>query len=1027
MLQPNEFKIYNASAGAGKTYTLVKEFLAILLTSDQPYKFESILAITFTNKAANEMKQRIVGQLVEFSSEDYISNETLQNWANELNLSPEILHERSKNVLTNILHNYSKFSVSTIDKFNLRLMKSFAQDLGVSVNFNVEMDLEALLEDAVNQLFSQIGEDETLTQVLIEIALDNLQEDKSWDITRELINNSKSLYSDSHIEKVAQLQKFDLNEFNEFRKIVYQKVYTLKSSLKKITQEVEDIMKNNQLSVDDFSYGKGGFISFFLKFQNDKFEFPTDRAYAFVENTDPKKYCGGKASAHARATIPDLAPKLKEYFHQANDLVKELTLFSGIQKTITSMSVLNEVEKAVEAIKENQNIVLISEFNKIISATLRKQPSGFIYERIGNKFHHYFIDEFQDTSILQWENLFPLIENARGTSDTVMLVGDPKQSIYRWRGGNPEQMISLIDQKEKLGINVENLPRNWRSYDNIIHFNNDFYTKLAEYLPQELYKELYITGNQQLSNHKKGGYVQLDFIVKSSTAELEEFTHQQIFENIQSIIEQGFDYKDIAILHRKNQQGKLIAEFLSQQNIPLISAESLLLQNSPEIQLIELFLRTISNEDDLISRSQFILKLNELQIIEFEDITQEILQINQQNLTFLKEFLAKQNINIQFVFQPSLSLYDLVEKIIYAFHLGQKNNAYIQYFLDFVLEYSMQNEYNLAKFLSFWEEKKEKLSISLPEGNNAVTLMTIHKSKGLEFPVVILPFADWGDRTENPQFWIPIKNENLPFDEFLMNTFGKLENVSPEIAAIIHKERDEELLDNINMLYVATTRAVEQLYIITTKQEKEVKGIANYFNLIFGQSESNAIIGEKRRVSTPKHEKIQSENIPLTFENWEQKVQISKESSKRWQRKKSIVYGELVHELMKFIQTEKDIQPTLRSAVRKGLIQETETEILQTQMQEIISHPLLKKYFNSEIETISERDFINDLGEIFRPDRLAISNETCTIIDYKTGNESEQHLDQIRNYALNLEKLGWQINQKLIVYIHEKVHVKEVI
>lgn len=1028
MLQPNEFKIYNASAGAGKTYTLVKEFLSLLLTTDQAYKFESILAITFTNKAANEMKQRIIERLREFSQDNYFENKILLSWAEELGISPEILHERSKKILTQILHNYSKFSVSTIDKFNLRLMKTFAQDLGLSINFNVEMDVETLLEKAVHQLFSKIGEDEALTQLLIEIALDNLQDGKSWDMTYDLIKNSKSLYSDTHLEKLKKLQQYDLQQFKSYRRIVNQKVSQHKNALKYITEEVSNLLRENQLSVEDFNYGKSGFINFFLKFSIDKFELPSERAQTWVENIDPQKYCSKKATTYAQDTIANLAPILKERYYQAIKTIKNLTLLRGVQKTISAISVLNEVEKAVENIKQDENVLLISEFNKLISSTIQKQPSGFIYERIGNKFHHYFIDEFQDTSILQWQNLWPLVENARASSDTVMLVGDAKQSIYRFRDGNPEQMMNLIDDADALNINVENLPKNWRSHQQIIEFNNFFYSSLVNSLPTDSYKELYKIGNQQLPNDKTGGYVQINFLEKihHETESYKEANFNQILANIQNILAQGFSLNEIAILHRTGSDGREIAEFLALNNIPVISAESLLVKNSPEIQFLELFYKTISNEEDLISRSEFMLKLEELKLFEFDDLTKEIQELVQGNLYHFVNYFSKKNIQLNFIFHPSISLYDFTEKTIHAFGLGQNGNAHLQNFLDFILEYSIQNEYNLKEFLTYWDEKKDKESISLPNGIDAITLMTIHKSKGLEFPVVILPFVDWGGSIKDPKFWIPLKEEELPFDEFLMTSFTDLENISPEIDFILDKEKNEDLLDNLNMLYVATTRAIEQLYICTPIVKDDNKSVAKYFNIVFDNTQPKITFGEAVRISNKKENISTNQEINLVYNKWESKIQISKESSKRWKKRKSIVYGELVHELMQSIAKKSQIPQALQHAAKTGLINLTEVNSLEKLIDQIVSHPLLEKYFSQSYETISERDFIDDLGEIYRPDRLFIKDKKCTILDYKTGNPNDKHIAQIDKYAVNLEKLGYEIDQKLIVYISDQVEVKEV-
>lgn len=1031
MLQPNEFKIYNASAGAGKTYTLVREYLSILFTDTDPYKFESILAITFTNKAANEMKQRILEKLVEFSSEDYKEITDLKSLSNELNLLPETIHLRSREILSKILHNYSRFSVSTIDKFNLRLMKSFAQDMGLSVNFNVEMDLETLLEESVNQLFSKIGEDELLTSVLIEIAVDNLEENRSWDITRELISNAKGLYSDTHLEKLGELQKYDLAEFNRFRKIVYQKVSSKKNQLKQIAQEVLDLIKQNGIALDEFSGGRSGIPGFFVKFLNDNFEFPTVTHLKNIENTDPGKFAAGKASEVSANAVQNIFPEIKSLFYKALETLQDLPLWEGIQKTVAALSIINEVEKSVETIKDDNNVLLISEFNKLISSNLQKQPSGFIYERIGNRFHHYFIDEFQDTSTLQWQNLNPLIENARADSDTVMLVGDAKQSIYRFRGGNPEQMVKLINEKDEKNITVENLPKNWRSYENIIKFNNQFYTFIAENLPKEDYKKLYLEGNNQEINNKKGGYVQLNFIEKNDGTEIyQEDTLNQILENIKSSVRQGFQYSEITVLHRTNAHGKLIAEFLSQQNIPVISAESLLVANSNEIQLIELFFKVISNEEDLASKAQFLTMLNELEKIKIEDLTSEIQLILEKGLIHLKDYLIQYQLDINFVFEPSLSLYDFTEKIILNFGLAKNGNAYVQYFLDFVLEYSMQNEYNLKRFLEYWEEKKAKLSVSMPEGINAINLMTIHKSKGLEFPVVILPFADWGERgVQNPKFWVPLKEEELPFEEFIVDAFGNLENVSPEIAQIIENEKNEFELDNLNMLYVATTRAVEQLYIITQKlkSDSKNKGVSAYFNNYIPNSENEVVPeGEKGRISIPKKEKNESEKIQFVSEKWNEKISISKESSKRWRKKKSIVYGELIHDFMKFIHSEKDIEPALQSIINSGLIQKNESVEIRDLIFEIVNHPQLNSYFSDDYQSVNERDFINEFGEVYRPDRISYQGNICSIIDYKTGDALEKHIQQINLYAENLQKMGYGIKEKLLVYIGNEIDVKRV-
>src|SRR5690606_11969158 len=531
-----------------------------------------------------------------------------------------------------------------------------------SSNFNVEMDLNLLLENAVNLLYSKIGEDELLTSVLVENALDNLNENRSWDITRDLIKNSETLYADKHLANLAMLQKFSLGEFNEFRKTVFQNVKNTKNDLVQIGNSALKLMESNGIQIEDFAYGKTGFIGFFIHLANEKFDFPGNRHTNFKEITDSTKFTSAKASSHAKSMIPEIVPQLFELSDNAIKLLKNLVLWEGIQKTVVSLSVINEVEKSLKELKSEQNIIPISEFNKIISENLREQPSGFIYERIGNRFHHYFIDEFQDTSQLQWENFSPLLENARSTSDTIMLVGDPKQSIYRWRGGNPDLMINLIETSEQQKITLENLPKNWRSFDQIIDFNNQFYTFCADSISNENYKNLYRNGNKQISNHKKGGYVEIQLIEKTDTEQYTADTLQKILEFITNLLNLGFDYQDIAIIHRTKSQGKLIAGFLAENQIPLVSSESLLVKNSPEIQILECFFKWISNTEDLPATSSCLIQLNHYKNFNSEDFNLDLKNLIHQTQVFTFDFLKSQTIDLEFMNQPSISLYDFTEK-----------------------------------------------------------------------------------------------------------------------------------------------------------------------------------------------------------------------------------------------------------------------------------------------------------------------------------------------------------------------------
>ncbi len=450
MLVKNKINLYDASAGSGKTYTLVKEIVTILLQSPKPDAFKNVLAVTFTNKAANEMKERILEDLHEFSSDQYASSTKLQDIAQDLNVDIDVLHERSKAILSSILHNYSQFAISTIDKFNLRLMRSFAADLGLSMNFDVEMNVEELLNESVDIMFSQLEEDGTLTQILSELALDNLTNDKYWDLSRDMVGNAKLLMKDQFLNEIDKLKNIPLEDFNDFRQELGDRLKKIEKQLKSNAKQVLNEVENLGLSEGDFYGGANkAIVKFFQKHANGNLAFPTTTHEEVIEE---EKYTSGKANADAKAKIEAYFPTLKSRYYESLELLIERNFWEKIYSTSKPFTVFNEIDKVVDEIKMDNNLLLISDFNEILSKNLKKQSVDFIYERIGNRFENYFVDEFQDTSRLQWENLTPLLDNALAQDDTVMIVGDPKQSIYRFKGGDTNLMLELMNGEKALFI-----------------------------------------------------------------------------------------------------------------------------------------------------------------------------------------------------------------------------------------------------------------------------------------------------------------------------------------------------------------------------------------------------------------------------------------------------------------------------------------------------------------------------------------------------------------------------------------------
>ena len=1030
MLQAGDFKIYNASAGAGKTYTLVKEFISLLLKDESVYRFEHILAITFTNKAANEMKERIIETLEELADTSKTFDDYILTLSAELNLEPTIIQERSRKILIAILHNYSKFSISTIDKFNLRLMKSFAQDLGLSMNFDVEMNTQEIIEESVDLLYSKIGEDQKLTETMISIAIDNMDDNKSWDIRKSLSSDTVNISNDRNLEQLENLRNVSLDDFVAYRKTIFDDVKTLKEGIKLVGDSFFEILKANGISANELPGKSRGVAAFFTKLQ--KYD-----GAGIIQPTDAniKDIEGGYLDKVKDATAEQIFPDIKALFVHAQSINDKLILLSNIQKNISSISLINEVEKSLESIKKESNVLLINEFNTKISKHLRDQPANFIYERIGSRYNHYFIDEFQDTSTLQWQNFDPLIENARAQSDTIMLVGDAKQSIYRWRGGNPAQMIGLIENKEDLNIKVQELDTNWRSHENIIQFNNELYSYIAPQLNLEGFQQLYKDGNKQNSNFRKDGYVHIQFIeqLERSKDQFKEENLTYVLDYINQCKANGFSLSDIAILVRSNAQGIAIAKHLTENEIVVISNEALLLKNSYEIQLLEYLFKIAANQLDEQSKIRFIMVAYELELFASDDLTSTIEKAINNKLDGFLNLMKELNIDLTFIKNENLSLYDFTEKAIRALNLEEKSPAYILTFLDVILEYTSKNESDLNSFLEYWQTAKDKSSVKTPKGVDAVQIMTIHKSKGLEFPVVIIPFLDWTPK--NNKIWIPLeKTEVNPFDNFYLGINNDLKTIQNEsIRTAIQEEENLVQMDEINTLYVATTRAKEQLFLIALKPKEtsKTKTIANYIQDYVsskGVTEDTAILfGTPKRLSEIKTKPNDSTEIKLHSLDWNNKLSVNTNSERSQKKLELTEYANAIHNVLAQIKTTDDVDKAIELEHQRGTISAENLQRIKKGIEIILSDSVLVPYFAKGLKVLNERDFIDASGEIFRADRVVIDNENnCTIIDYKTGQPETTHHFQINQYASFFQQLGYTIKEKLLIYIdeaHEKVNI----
>ena len=1038
------FKVFNASAGSGKTFNLVKSYLKLLFKTENIFGFRNILAMTFTNKAVGEMKERILKKLKDFSEETVLDgNDAMFNaLCLELSLQPEYVNKKAKTLLSTIMHNYAAFDISTIDGFNHRLIRTFAYDLKLPINFEVELDTEALLNEAVDSLIAKAGTDKKLTKILIDFAIEKADDDKSWDISNDLNKIAKKLTNENDIPHIKEaLKDKTLDDFESLKTSLIKQIKSTENQIIDNAKSILTTFENNGLTKADFSRG-----TLFNHFEKASL-LQTNGLYnnQLESNIEENKVYTTKLDANKKDIIDSLLPEIGLTYKTIKAAVYNLTFLKAIYKNVTPLSVLNAINTELQLIKDNENKLLISEFNTLISNQLKDQPTPFIYERIGEKFRHYFIDEFQDTSEMQWNNLIPLIENSltaenlKGEKGSTMIVGDAKQAIYRWRGGKAEQFIDLTEDKNPFPVNKKliELEENYRSHKNIVNFNNSFFKYISNTsFRNEHYANLYKKANQN-PTIKEEGYVSFQFLdLKESEDDKETLYAKETYNTLKKCLDNGYDLKDICVLVRKKKEGIAVANYLSENDIKIMSSETMLIDNSESVQLINNILRLLVNPNNFEVRINVLHYL--ASIFNVEDKHTFFNQNLKLNIdTFFGSF-KQFGIDFNTTEIAQLSLYDSVEDIARQFNLLQNSDAFVQFYLDLVLEFSQKNITGISGFLDYYDNKKDSLSIVSPNNQNAVQIMTIHKSKGLEFPVVIFPFADLDIYREiDPQEWFPIdKTLFNGFSKTLINFNSDVENFGEIGQNIYNKHKAEQELDNINLLYVALTRPIEQLHVIS-KTDNNLNELNSYSKLfqsylqteqLWSDNQNFYEFGNSKREIIPAEKSLETSSTKniISVNKKEHNIKIITKSGYLWDtnQQHAIEKGNIIHDIMSKIYTKDDIDFAINLALDNGLINDDQVESITKNINDIVNQKYLKEFFTDQYTIYNERDILTSTGQMIRPDRLAIKDNQATIIDYKTGLPNPKYEQQLEIYATHLKEMGYQISNKILVFINENIQTK---
>ncbi|MBR5081168.1 MAG: UvrD-helicase domain-containing protein [Bacteroidales bacterium] len=1076
MKNPN-FKVFQASAGAGKTFTLIKEYLKLCLADKGAVaNFRNILAITFTNAAANDMKAKIVKTLREIIDSEEVDSKSMEaKLIEELGISDAELKSNAQSLMTHIMHDYSSFCVSTIDAFVQKLSRSFAHDLGLPSQYSVSIDTDEVAETITENLGLRITKKgDYLTDLLIDFSNNQFDSQRSTALESQLSDFIAKLMTEKAYQKDENNNIKDYPQYKQTLDFLHSKMQGFEQGIRKHLDEFERLEKQYSLSDDFYAYGKNGFISYIKKLSAKAYEQPSARFNGVLEKGSCFSKEGEKqlGKTQVDAINAALLPVLQAIKDEVEKGLGQFLFYKTQRDLLYLYALRAQIRMEFAALANEEEVVHISEFNKLLNSVMGDFSVPFVYERIGEHFRHVFVDEFQDTSVLQWQNLLPLIDNGLSSGNMSMVVGDGKQSIYRFRSGEVEQIVNLpeiyalpkdereaafrqFEQNLKDNFAFKNLDTNYRSFAQVVSFNNAFFESVYTNLSSDLQK-VYVA-------EKPGTDEGVDIVQKIDKTdeglvqvELYDAENQPdyCFERVEAIIRDltetnGYQYSDIALLTRKSDYGSEMANYLNDKGIPVISQDSILLKSSDKVQLMVNTLRYLISGDNETNVANVLYYWRLTQDSGFDgDISQLFGEVKAiaNGETAIEPVMGLGEAGLlQGALSKATCLYDLCANLLRIFRFDTIHDAFLNYFMEEVFKSQSGINEGIADFLTYWDTKQDKLAVMSVSGN-AVKIMTIHKSKGLEFPVVIYPEAivDLDEKlnaSKAAEEWL--RPEDLGFvaipnlDKVLFKLDKNAANMGEKALEKVNKEKESNRLDNLNLLYVAFTRAVQRLYVIA-KQGKEDK--PNLLKEFLADKEQFKVLEDGfeealvYRFGSPDFmkpkEKEKEEKKELKTDSvagdWFGKIDVDPNPTLVWQSKSDKLlpreWGELVHSILAKIRTSDDMELVLSPYLSDSTIDEKTAGWIRDKFIQMAQNPQIAAAFSllAKVKTECEILYPNAKGKVIRLDRYAELPDVIYLIDYKTGKKDEEHKNQVQTYSNALREMTDKEILAFLVYLSEK-------
>lgn len=1057
--------IYRASAGAGKTHKLTGEYLLLLFS--HPAAYRRILAVTFTNKATDEMKGRIVEELYRLASgekSDYVGPLSSAYGLDE----PQVRH-RAKRLLIAILHDYSAFNISTIDRFFQQVTRAFAREIGLQGGYGIEMDQDRLLGEVIDGLLASLDkpENKALLGWLLQFAEDKVESGGGWSLRSDILSLSRELFKESFKASDERLRAVldDKRFLEDYRDNLFAITRSFEAEVRRVGQRGLELMGKFGLQPSDFKGGKNSPMGHFAKWAAGEIKEPTKTFVALADT--PDNYVTKGKSDSQRLIIG------KAYEEGLNASVKEaIALFADTTRYRTAkeigrfyytLGILMDVSRQLAAYREEKNVMLIADTTELLSRVIDGSDAPFIYEKTGTRIDHYMIDEFQDTSAMQWHNFLPLLRDSLSRGEANLIVGDVKQSIYRFRNSDWELLQERVrrDFSPEL-TREETLEENWRSCRHIVEFNNALFS-VAPLILQELYNEALDASSlggeeKEAFRHKilgayagtaqrvpapfreKAGHVRVEFLSETEDADWRTLALARLPEVVERLQEQGYPLSDIAILTRTNREGALVVDALlaykeshpdSPYRYEVISDEALFVNRSPAVRLLVALSRFMRNPADAtLGRMAWL----SYQVAAGTFGSSERDGFDAATLEAIGQL-------------SGLSLYEQVEGLIRLFSpvIADEEQVFVQAYLDMVLEFGQKESADLGLFLRWWDETGVKQTISSPDGQAAIRIMTIHKSKGLGFKAVIIPFGDWEiDHKPTKQVVLWCRPGLSPFDRLPLVPVRYGASLGKTIFARDYlEERLRAFVDNLNTLYVAFTRAKEELVVFSPEPPKlndrrMVDKIGSIGDLLWNglREDSVPVEGQVRLPDflvdeatfemgawwkPALQEKAPFREIPmgrLPFISPEGRLRLRLRGKDYFLGDTRRKHGVLMHEVLSRVRVASDVEPAVRGYLRAGIIGDEEADLLVGRINELLATPGVGAWYDGSTRVLNEVDILLGKGETRRPDRVMIGTDRVTVVDYKFGEKkSSRYQRQAREYVRLIRQMGYPVVEGFLWYV----------